>query len=138
MKNVNETTARGILTIGGQVLLAKGKQDGFSHLPGGHVEAGETPQDAVVRELREETGRIVSRMQPIGALDNIYDRGNTRVHEEIHLFKIWVYPALIEVPPRSQEDWLDFFWCPIQDLGMPNINLQPTAVRDYVAMYGGI
>lgn len=42
----------------GEVLLMKRKKnpyEGFWVLPGGHVEYGEDPRDAVVRELKEET-----------------------------------------------------------------------------------
>jgi ADP-ribose pyrophosphatase YjhB (NUDIX family) len=35
-------------------------------LPGGHVEVGETPVEAVVREVREETGYVVHAGRLIG------------------------------------------------------------------------
>lgn len=56
-------TADGILAIGGKMLLVKRKNDPFRGryaLPGGFVEYGETVEDCVIREIREETGLIVS------------------------------------------------------------------------------
>jgi ADP-ribose pyrophosphatase YjhB (NUDIX family) len=45
-----------VLDEHGSVLLGRRKDNGFWTLPGGAVEDGETPWQAVVRETREETG----------------------------------------------------------------------------------
>ena len=54
------TVVAGIIERGGQVLIAQRKNSGFHPLkwefPGGKVEPGETPQKALLRELREELG----------------------------------------------------------------------------------
>ena len=45
-----------VLEEHGRVLLGRRRDAGFWTLPGGGVEKGETPWQAVVRETREETG----------------------------------------------------------------------------------
>jgi mutator protein MutT len=46
---------KGVLIHRGRVLLLRNER-GEWELPGGHLDAGETPEEAVVREIREETG----------------------------------------------------------------------------------
>lgn len=50
----------------GGVLLEKRSDNGFWGLPGGHVEIGESVQDAVVREVLEETGLTVEVTRLVG------------------------------------------------------------------------
>ena len=50
------TSARCIVRVGERVLVCT-NADGLAHvLPGGRIEAGESPEDAAVREVHEETG----------------------------------------------------------------------------------
>ena len=43
----------------GSVLLQRAKDDGNWYVPGGAIDPGEQPADAIVREIREETGLLV-------------------------------------------------------------------------------
>ena len=59
-----------------QVLIAQrpmGKwQAGRWEFPGGKIEVGESPHDALVRELREELGVEVQAAQPLGQFTHVY------------------------------------------------------------------
>jgi 8-oxo-dGTP diphosphatase len=53
----------------GRLLLIRRGHDphrGLWSLPGGRIEAGESPEEAVVREVREETGLEVVAGSPVG------------------------------------------------------------------------
>jgi ADP-ribose pyrophosphatase YjhB (NUDIX family) len=70
-----------VLAIAGRVLLvrrAKEPLKGRWTLPGGTVELGETLEEAVVRELKEETGLQVVPREVLAVLDRIH-RENGRV-----------------------------------------------------------
>ena len=45
--------------------------DGKWELPGGKINPGETPEDAIIRECREETGYMVSITKKIRASQNL-------------------------------------------------------------------
>jgi 8-oxo-dGTP diphosphatase len=79
--------AIGVVRRGGKILIAKrpaGKHlAGFWEFPGGAVEPGETAEQAVVRELREELGLEVTVTGRGGALD--WDYGTKQVHLDVFL-----------------------------------------------------
>ncbi len=51
-------------------------------LPGGLIDPGETPEEAAVRELREETGYIVNKIESLDAIHPSFGATN----ETIYLF----------------------------------------------------
>lgn len=53
-------------------------------LPKGHIEPGETPEDAAAREVAEETGIIGHVVCPIGMIDYWFVAGNRRIHKTVH------------------------------------------------------
>lgn len=69
-------SAAGVVLRDGKVLLARhtyGKGAGKLIIPGGYVNFGETPQDALVREYLEETGVTVKPKDIIGIRFNMHD-----------------------------------------------------------------
>lgn len=59
-----------------KVLLVRhtyGRGKGLLIIPGGYVEYGETPQDAVVREFKEETNITIKLNKIIGIRFNMHD-----------------------------------------------------------------
>ena len=61
------TSARAVVTDGNRVLVVQ--EPGNRHiLPGGRLELNETPEDAVRREVMEETGWRLACIRPVGIL----------------------------------------------------------------------
>jgi 8-oxo-dGTP pyrophosphatase MutT (NUDIX family) len=58
-------------------------------LPKGHIEQGETPEEAALREVMEETGIESQIARSLGVIDFWFMAGGKRIHKTVHhyLFK---------------------------------------------------
>ena len=83
-------------------------------LPGGVVELGERVEDAIVREVEEETGILVKPLRLFTVLDNIRRDDEGRIQFHYILFEFLC--ALVEGELRASTDASDARWIPIADL----------------------
>lgn len=91
--------ASAVILQGGKILLIhriKLDRDYFV-LPGGTVEEGETDEEAVVREAKEETGFDVAIKERLG---EIYDERNEKMH---HLFSVEILSGTLELGSPEKE-----------------------------------
>ena len=121
-----ETIARGVCVKDGKVLLCRGKGQPSTYLPGGHIEFGETGAEALVREMKEETGLDSTAGKLVGVVENSFLQHGER-HCEINL----VYEMAVEDRAVvAQENWIEFEWRAVGDLDAAN--LLPAEMRALV------
>ena len=99
----------------------RGPYTGYLDLPGGGLEHGEAPEDAVVREFREETGLVVTSLRLLGSYSNVVEGWPEGKHVSLHQIG-FVYRVEagthgeIKSSPDGQ-DSLGAVWLPVGDLG---------------------
>ena len=121
-KRVDEVSAGGLVIdhSGTQGLLigridhkdATGKRLLWS-LPKGHIEEGETPEQAAIREVAEETGITSSITKSLGAIDFWFMAGGKRIHKTVHHF-IFTEVSGVLTPQVSEVD--EVSWFPLAEI----------------------
>jgi ADP-ribose pyrophosphatase YjhB (NUDIX family) len=93
MPRVEETSAGGLVIDRTAIepraaLIARHDRRGrlVWSLPKGHVEAGETAEDAALREVEEETGIRGRMVASLGTIDFWFIAENRRIHKTVHHF----------------------------------------------------
>lgn len=55
-------------------------------LPKGHLDSGESPEEAAIREVREETGLIAEIRDPLGTISYTYSWEGQGISKIVHFF----------------------------------------------------
>ena len=125
-----ETIARGVCIVDGKVLLCLPKDRSYSYLPGGHIEFGETGREALVREMKEETGLAATAGELLGIVESSFVQKGEK-HCEINLiYKMSLASGLSPSSPLSAlEDWICFDWIDCDKID--SANLLPPEMKEY-------
>jgi 8-oxo-dGTP pyrophosphatase MutT (NUDIX family) len=79
-------------------------------IPKGHLEVGESHQQAALRELREETA-LLSRAEvgtPLGELEYVFERGQQAIRKRVVYFR--VLPAGVPAFGKKPEGTRELLW----------------------------
>lgn len=121
-------TGSGIVIGARGVVLLEHKRLGIWLQPGGHIDPGETPWDAALRETREETGLAVSFAGPIDA-GGVPELLHVDVHEggrgHMHLDLRYLIDGgdADPDPPEGESQLIDWFeWSAAVDRADPGLS----------------
>lgn len=117
----------GVVVHEGRVLIIRrGKEPLYGRwvVPGGTVELGETLEEALVREMREETGVLVEPLEVLTVFDRIAREG-ARV--SYHYVIVDYLCRWVSGEARAASDALEAAWASPEDL--PTFDLPPKALE---------
>jgi mutator protein MutT len=117
-----------------RILLHRRTDNGKWSLPGGMIEIGETAEQAVVREVREETGYEVRVTRLIGIYSDpahtsvTYPEGNT-----VHYINLLFECEVLSGAPQLNEESSAIEWFSPEDLPHPFVSNHFPRVSDALA-----
>jgi ADP-ribose pyrophosphatase YjhB (NUDIX family) len=126
MANTQELIVRALIMKDGKILICQTKGRDYYFLPGGHIEFGETMQEALSRELTEETGARVTSSRFVGGIENLFDQEGEPRHEVSFVFEVEI--DLDEI--ASKEEHISFSWTTMEEF--INMNIVPPALKDAI------
>lgn len=108
--NDHHVTASAFVVSSRGVILLRHRLLGIWVQPGGHVDAGEGPEQAAVRETLEETGLVVQHVEPV-TIFHVDVHPGPHAHTHYDLRYLVVAPPLDPAPHEGESAevyWFDF------------------------------
>jgi mutator protein MutT len=133
---VNASTAVGAIIVNEnkEMLLCIRAFDpykGSLGLPGGFVDFGETAEESLIREIKEEIGAEVEKLSYFCSFPNLYEYSGLDIHtlDIFYICKLCDHSLL-----RPGDDVADFFFIPLDKINTEEIKLKSlrNAVEKYI------
>lgn len=121
-----------IITWNNKILIQQNRENPYYVLIGGRVHYMETSEEAMLREVEEETGVKLQKddIKLIDVVENFFLHTNGKYHEQLFIYKIEDNAELLKMDNFQTKDSDHKSinkWYPINELG--NIDLRPKIVR---------
>ncbi|HEY3436090.1 MAG TPA: NUDIX hydrolase [Actinotalea sp.] len=120
---VEETSAGGLVIDGAAAgpraaVIARRNRAGRLEwcLPKGHLEGHETPEEAAVREIAEETGIQGEIVRQLGTIDYWFTGDDRRVHKVVHHFLLQATGGFLTVAGDPDGEAEDVAWVAVSEL----------------------
>jgi ADP-ribose pyrophosphatase YjhB (NUDIX family) len=121
-----ELIVRALIIKNRRILVCQTNGRGYYFLPGGHVEFGESMQEALRRELYEEMEAKVVGSQFIGGFENLFEQEGVKKHEVSFIFQVDIDIADVV----AKEEHISFYWFTMEEF--TNENIVPPAMKDAI------
>lgn len=120
------------MLVKGETILAEKRKHtkkvvpGIVGLPGGHMEYGESPEDALHRELYEELGLVTQDMRYVCTL----------LHRAQECRKLHYFVSESWMNDIQNHEAEALLWIPINALATLDLDVDRIAVHEFLRVYG--
>ncbi len=123
-----------IFRNGSKILLHHGLKSDHYTLPGGRVKEGETTEQALKREMKEEMGYDIDILKPVSFMENMFNLESKNYHELLVTYEAKfrddeAYKREKIVGIEERED-LEFIWKDISELD--KLTFKPEILIDVI------
>lgn len=128
--------ARAIIEQDEKVLILCVNDAGYYHLPGGHVEIGETSENALLREIKEEVGFEVTIKKAVVINEQFYNKKDSANHSLIFYYlaspknKIITESSIRMEQGRTKMIKNELRWVTRDEL--KDIDMRPDLIKDMI------
>ncbi|MBD0292475.1 MAG: NUDIX hydrolase [Jiangellaceae bacterium] len=119
-RSIRETSAGGLVIdrldgASQAVLIGRVDRRGRCEwvLPKGHIEPDETPEEAAVREVREETGLDAQVVSALGPIEYWFRVDGRRMHKTVHHYLLVATGGTLGT---TETEVADVAWVPLDEL----------------------
>ena len=95
---------------------ARGGYKGLLAIPGGGIEHGESPEETLIREIKEEAGVDVLNYELLTVVSNSLKWHDDKINEDLHQICILYKVELKDYDLRESGDGLDSDGCSLYDI----------------------
>jgi len=123
-QNPSSATAAFVLNNKGELLVVRrGKEPamGTLDLPGGFVDNEETGEQGIIREIKEETGLCIEKVQYLFSIPNIYKYSGMDIHT---LDMFYVCHVEDDTIVEAADDAAACFWVPLREVYVERFGLR--------------
>lgn len=124
----------GIINQNDKFLIMRVNKTDYFHIPGGHIEIGETAEDGIKREIKEEIGCGVSEAKLFAIQENFWIRNEKKCHGIEFYYIIKPDVNLIQNDyekvelDKGEKKLLEFKWVTANEL--KDIDLKPANIKE--------
>jgi ADP-ribose pyrophosphatase YjhB (NUDIX family) len=128
MKQI-EIIVRALIKQKNFILLCKNKNKDYYFLPGGHLEFGETLEEALIRELSEEIDLKIKKSKLLFVLENFFEQDGEFHHEINFIFEAKTNKKNFTI----KEKHLEFNWFSKKEIR--RLNILPVEIKKFLVKY---